>query len=125
MSTCVNAAIANGNGGFVIDEIKVSDPKRDEVLVQVKASGICHTDYDSLKWGKKMVLGHEGAGVVIKKGRDVTHVQEGDRIILNWATPCGYCFQCLQGNEHLCEQNSPVVAGNNGFTSGHAHLSGT
>lgn len=49
----------------------------------------------------------------------------GDSVILNWATPCTNCFQCLHGNQHLCESNSPVVAGNNGYTPGHASLSRT
>lgn len=70
-------------------------------------------------------MGHEGAGVVVEKGPDVTHVALGDAVMLNWATPCGRCFQCGLGNEHICEENSPVVAGGNGYTPGHAHLAGS
>lgn len=119
------AAIADGTGSFLIDEIRIDEPEDDEVLVRIKAAGLCHTDHDSLHWGKPLVLGHEGAGVVVKTGSKVQGVQEGDAVILNWATPCGHCFQCLEGNEHICENNSPVVAGGNGYTPGHAHLSGT
>lgn len=122
--TC-KAALADGQGSFVVDQIQVNEPKADEVVVKMKAAGLCHTDFDSLRWGKKFVLGHEGSGVVIHTGADVKSVQPGDAVILNWATPCGHCFQCLEGNQHICENNSPVVAGSNGHTPGHADLSGT
>lgn len=119
------AAIGDGNGSFTIGETAIGEPLADEVIVQIKAAGLCHTDYDSMKWGKPVVMGHEGAGVVHKTGRDVTGLAPGDHVILNWATPCGHCFQCLEGNQHICENNSPVVAGGNGYTPGHAHLEGT
>jgi S-(hydroxymethyl)glutathione dehydrogenase/alcohol dehydrogenase len=119
------AAIAKGDGSFVIDKITVSDPQENEVLIKVKAAGLCHTDHDSLNWGKPIVMGHEGAGVVEKVGSDVSALAVGDQVILNWATPCMTCFQCKKGNEHICENNSPVVAGSNGHTPGHAHLEGT
>ncbi|MGB5371447.1 MAG: alcohol dehydrogenase catalytic domain-containing protein [Flavobacteriaceae bacterium] len=119
------AAIANGKGGFEVGDIVVHEPLEDEVLVAIKAAGLCHTDHDSLYWGKPLVMGHEGAGLVAAIGGRVTHVKVGDSVILNWATPCGQCFQCLLGNRHLCEQNSPVIAGSNGYTKGHAHLEGT
>jgi len=119
------AALANGTGGFSIEEMEIDEPEADEVIVQMKAAGLCHTDYDSLNWGKRLVMGHEGAGIVMKTGDAVTEVSSGDRVLLNWATPCGHCFQCLEGNQHICENNSPVVAGNNGYSAGHAHLFGT
>ncbi|MEH0152640.1 Zn-dependent alcohol dehydrogenase [Limibacter armeniacum] len=125
MSIQAKAAIADGKGGFVIDIIEVGDPMPDEILVKVKATGLCHTDHDSLSWGKPIVLGHEGAGVVEKVGKEVRDFKIGDKVILNWATPCLQCFQCQEGNQHICEQNSPVTAGGNGYTPGHAHLEGT
>lgn len=125
MAIYCKAAIADGKGSFFIDEIKVHEPKEDEVLVKIKAAGLCHTDHDSLNWGKQLILGHEGAGIVVEAGSKVHGLKEGDSVILNWATPCGHCFQCQEGNEHICENNSPVVAGGNGYTPGHAHLSGT
>lgn len=125
MATISNAAIATGNGSFIIDTTEIAEPLADEVLIKMKAAGICHTDYDSLHWGKPIVMGHEGAGIVVKTGEDVTTLAPGDSVILNWATPCGNCFQCREGNEHICENNSPVVAGNDGYTPGHAHLDGT
>lgn len=125
MSRNCKAVIATGDGAYGVDTITVESPQADEVLVQVKAAGLCHTDHDSIHWGKPLVMGHEGAGIVVEVGPDVNQVSAGDAVILNWATPCGTCFQCNLGNEHICEQNSPVVAGGNGFTPGHAHLDGT
>ena len=125
MSLRSKSAIAKGDGTFSIDVVTVADPKADEVLVKIKAAGLCHTDHDSLHWGKPIVMGHEGAGVVVAVGNAVKNVRIGDAVILNWATPCKTCFQCNLGNEHICENNSPVVAGGNGYTDGHAHLEGT
>ena len=119
--TSSKAAIANGNGNFSIQQIEIDDPAGDEVLVKIKASGICHTDWDSQSWGKKILMGHEGAGVVEKVGPNVSALKVGDPVILNWAVPCYTCFACREGNEHLCEENSAVVAGNK-LTNGHARL---
>lgn len=117
------AAISDGKGNFSIEEIEVAGPRPDEVLVEVKAAGICHTDWDSLSWGKPIILGHEGAGVVHSIGSEGTHVQPGDRVLLNWAISCGSCLQCRIGNHSLCEKHSPV-AGIDPL-GGHAHLDGT
>ncbi|PYF74719.1 alcohol dehydrogenase catalytic domain-containing protein [Pedobacter nutrimenti] len=119
------AAITRGKQDFSIEEIIVADPAPDEILVQIKAAGLCHTDYDSLNWGKTMILGHEGAGLVVKAGSAVTDFKTGDPVILNWAMSCGHCFQCGQGNVHLCENNSPVTGGTHGPNTGHAHAMGT
>ncbi len=118
------AAISHGDGHFTIETINVFSPQGDEVLVEVKAAGICHTDYDSLSWGKPIVMGHEGAGIIKEVGPKVTKVRPGDAVILNWAIPCGSCFQCREGNEHICEVNSPVTAGNKA-SGGHAALERT
>lgn len=119
------SAIARGDGAFIIDKVTVAEPRPDEVLVKIKAAGLCHTDHDSLGWGKPIVMGHEGSGIIAGIGEGVNNVAIGDAVILNWATPCRKCFQCKLGNEHICENNSPVVAGANGYTDGHAHLEGT
>lgn len=68
-------------------------------------------------------MGHEGAGIVRRIGPDVTHVQPGDRVVLNWAIPCGHCFQCVAGNAVLCEVSKPahVMAP----SAAHAHREGT
>jgi len=116
-----HAAIADGKGNILFGTLEVDEPARDEILVEIKAAGICHTDVDSVQWGKSIVMGHEGAGVVVAIGAQVSTVQPGDRVILNWAIPCGSCFQCLEGNQSICENNSPVTAGNQA-SGGHAAL---
>ncbi len=121
------AAITDGKGFFTIEEIQTGHPGDDEVLVQVKASGVCHTDYDSMRWGRPLILGHEGAGVVLQTGRNVKTVAAGDHVLLNWAMPCGTCYQCQRGNRHICENNSPVTGAKDkqGLTGGHSTFSST
>jgi len=119
------SAIATGDGKFVIGLTSIANPKEDELIIKIKAAGVCHTDYDSLNWGKPIVMGHEGAGIVEQIGASISKFKVGDKVILNWATPCMTCFQCEEGNQHICENNSPVTAGGNGYTPGHAHLEGT
>lgn len=103
------AIITDGHGSFVHDEVEVGEPQRGEVLVAIKASGVCHTDFDSMSWGRACIMGHEGAGIVAACGPDVSGVREGDHVLLNWAIPCGECFQCKRGAENICE-NKPAVA---------------
>ncbi|WP_147678052.1 zinc-binding dehydrogenase [Algibacter pacificus] len=123
------AAITNGRGDYTIETVEMFLPKRDEVLVKMKATSICHTDYDSLNWNTPLILGHEGAGIVEAIGSEITKVKVGDKVILNWAIPCGRCFQCDQMNQNLCENNSPVTVGNQtsggAISKGHARLSST
>ena len=105
------AAIANGKGSFSIQEIVIGEPANDEVLVKIMASGVCHTDFDSFKqWQHEFIMGHEGAGIVKKVGKNIKHVSPGDKVILNWAIPCNSCFQCAHGNYSICENNSPVTS---------------
>jgi S-(hydroxymethyl)glutathione dehydrogenase/alcohol dehydrogenase len=123
MVTC-KAAISDGKGNFSIETITVGDPSGDEVLIQIKAAGVCHTDWDSQSWRKPLVMGHEGAGIVQKVGKQVKNLQVGDKVMLNWAIPCYQCFQCQEGNQHICETNSAVTAGNK-VSNGHATLQST
>ena len=117
------AIVSHGDGTFEMAETEVGQPLADEVLVRIRAAGVCHTDFDSLSWGRSLVLGHEGAGEVVVVGKNVNSVSVGDRVVLNWAISCGECFQCQIGNEALCEMHSPV-AGIDPL-KGHAHADGT
>ena len=103
------AAVSDSKGRFVIDEVELGEPQANEVLVQIKASGVCHTDFDHMNcWNRTYIMGHDGAGVVQKVGPGVSHVTEGDRVLLNWAIPCGDCFQCRRGAENICESKPTV-----------------
>jgi Zn-dependent alcohol dehydrogenase len=118
-----HAAVADGKGHFSIETIEVGSPLTDEVLVEIKAAGICHTDHASLSWKRPLVMGHEGAGVVRAIGPAVRHVKPGDAVVLNWAIPCGECFQCKRGDSVLCEDSKPAYVMER--SNGHAHAKGT
>ena len=117
------AAITDGKGHFTLETIDVSDPIGDEVLVEIKAAGICHTDHASLKWKRPLIMGHEGAGVVRAVGPGVSHVKPSDSVLLNWAVPCGKCFQCQRGQIVLCEESKPAYVMER--SNAHAHREGT
>src|SRR5258708_18343330 len=95
------AALADGQGRFTLETIEVSQPIGDEVLVEIKAAGICHTDHAALSWKRPLIMGHEGAGVVRSIGPLVTHVHPGEAVVLNLAIPCGACLQCQRGEALL------------------------
>ncbi len=118
-----HAAIADGHGHFSLEQLEVSEPIGDEVLVEIKAAGICHTDHASLNWKRPLVMGHEGAGIVRAVGPQVHQVKPGDSVVLNWAIPCGNCFQCRLGNCVLCEESKPAYVMER--SKAHAHPEGT
>jgi alcohol dehydrogenase, propanol-preferring len=108
----MKAAIVERFGSpLVIREVPIFDPGPGQALVQVIASGVCHTDLHAADgdWPIKPMLpftpGHEGAGVVAALGRGVTHLKEGDRVGIAWLhSACGHCDYCLAGWETLCPQ---------------------
>jgi S-(hydroxymethyl)glutathione dehydrogenase/alcohol dehydrogenase len=104
----VNAAVGDGQGNFTVEPVHLGAPGQGEVLIAMRASGVCHTDWDSLLWRRPVILGHEGAGEVLRVGDGVTNCQPGDRVMLNWAIPCSVCFQCQRGKENICENRGTV-----------------
>jgi S-(hydroxymethyl)glutathione dehydrogenase/alcohol dehydrogenase len=108
MRMIATAAVADGKGHYEIDEVTVADPGPGEVLVQIKASGVCHTDLKVLPRWPAMIMGHEGAGIVLAVGSGVVNVAVDDRVLLNWAMPCGKCFSCRNRLQNVCE-NKPVI----------------
>jgi S-(hydroxymethyl)glutathione dehydrogenase/alcohol dehydrogenase len=117
MTRTTRAAVADGNGTIAVLDVVVSDPGPGEVLVDLRASGVCHTDHQILGEGFRGILGHEGAGIVAAVGPGVTSVRVGDHVITNWAMYCGVCPACRRGAESLCETDSPVLGG----FGGHGH----
>lgn len=109
MSMKVRAAVAHGNGlPLTIEEVHLKPVADDEVLVEMKASGLCHTDLSIIegKFPLKLpaILGHEGAGVVLECGKEVTNVKPGDHVILNNVPHCGHCRCCNSDFTNYCEE---------------------
>ncbi len=95
-----------------VEEVTIDAPTRNEVLVRMAASGVCHSDLSVITgiMPAKLpcVLGHEGAGTVERLGDGVEHLKEGDRVLLSWVTPCGVCYYCRLGTPHLCEVGAQI-----------------
>lgn len=117
------SAIADGQGRFFLDEIEVGEPLGREMIVDIRAAGLCHTDHASLNWKRPLVMGHEGAGVVRAVGAEVARFKPGDAVVLNWAIPCGSCFQCSRGQAVLCEVSRPAYVMSP--SAAHAHAAGS
>ena len=102
------AAICVGpNRPLEIDEIEVAGPRQGEVLIEIKASGLCHTDYHLIDgsmpvYAYPVILGHEGAGVVVEVGPGVTSVAPGDHVLPVSMPECGECQNCTSGMTNLC-----------------------
>jgi len=103
------AAIAFEAGKpLVIDEVDVAGPKAGEVLIQIVATGVCHTDAFSLSGEDPeglfpSILGHEGGGIVQEIGAGVTSVKVGDHVIPLYTPECGVCKFCKSGKTNLCQ----------------------
>ena len=102
------AIVKQKEGAFSIEPIQLSQPKKDEVLVKVKACGICHTDevgrLGFFPFSFPVVLGHEGAGVVMSVGEGVTDFKEGDKVCFSYSY-CGECEMCRSGRPYACFSN--------------------
>ena len=107
MTNQSTGVIARKQGADVeLTTILVPDPGKGEVLVRVKACGVCHTDLHyragSINNEFPFLLGHEASGIIESVGEDVTNVQLGDFVILAWRSPCGTCRSCLRGYPWYC-----------------------
>ena len=124
MDNSMKAAVVREFGApLVIEEVAVPRPGRGEILVEVVASGVCHTDLHAahgdwpVKPNPPFIPGHEGVGTIAAVGEGVTHVKEGDRVGVPWLySACGHCEHCLGGWETLCEsQQNTGYSVNGGF----------
>jgi aryl-alcohol dehydrogenase len=108
----VTAAVAyDGYEKLAIEELELSGPSPDDILVRIVGVGLCHTDVKALEGGmrvpKPIVLGHEGAGIVERVGGRVTKVRPGDHVVLTYDS-CGACRACAGGNPAYCELTRPL-----------------
>ena len=93
---------------YEIREVPIPEPEDNEVLIQMKAAGVCGSDLHIYKGENRLstyplVPGHENAGIVAKVGRNVTNVQPGDHVVVDLVITCGTCWQCTHGRENVCE----------------------
>lgn len=95
----------------------------EEVLIEVKAAGICGTDLLAYDWGEAMqayggrlpfIMGHEFSGMVVKAGEDVKDVHEGDKVTANPILDCGHCFFCRKGMTAICDNRLTLGLGIDG-----------
>jgi len=91
-----------------IETVDLEGPREGEVLVEIKATGICHTDEFTLSGADSegifpAILGHEGAGVVVEVGKGVTSVKKGDHVIPLYTPECRQCDYCTSGRTNLCQ----------------------
>src|SRR3954463_16301136 len=101
------AVLDKVNQPMAIDVLEMAPLAATDVLIKLKASGLCHTDLEviqgSLAYPMPIVLGHEGAGIVEAVGEGVTHVAPGDHVVCSWNPNWGHCFYCERDQPILCE----------------------
>ncbi|MEL9998501.1 MAG: alcohol dehydrogenase catalytic domain-containing protein [Thermoplasmata archaeon] len=102
----MKAAFFYGAGDIRVEETEVPEIDDDEVLIKVSYCGICGSDITAFKTGNYVpgiIIGHEFSGIVIKKGKNVNNVNEGDKVVGLSLIPCGKCEYCLSGKPNLCK----------------------
>ncbi len=96
-------------------EVELDEPMPNEVVVTVKASGLCHSDLHIIKadygWPRPFIPGHEVAGVVEKVGANVTRMKVGDHVVTNLITSCGQCAKCQSGVPTSCSNPGAILRG--------------
>lgn len=119
--------------GAKIKNIDIPEPGPKEVLIKIKAAAICGTDIHIYEWDSyarerinpPMIFGHEGCGEVVKVGNQVTNCQPGDLVAVETHIPCGACYQCRTGFQHICENMAIIGVHTNGLFSEHAKIPST
>lgn len=100
---------------LTVEDVEVSEPGPREVLVDVVAAGLCHSDLKFIDGAYShalpAVLGHESAGVVVAVGSTVSAVQPGDHVVTSLSVFCGECVLCLSGKTHLCQNKEATRRG--------------
>ena len=101
------------NQPVVVEEIEVESPRRGEVMIRLAACGVCHSDYSvttgTIPFPPPVVLGHEGAGIVVEVGEGVTGIAVGDAVVSSFVSMCGKCRYCQTGRPQLCDQASKAA----------------
>ena len=111
----IKAAIIREEGKpFQFEEVDLQSPQKGEVLVKIRASGVCHTDEvaqnQMIPVPLPAVLGHEGCGIVEEVGEGVTEFEKGDHVVFSFGY-CGHCKSCLEGKPYACENFNQINFG--------------
>ncbi|MFF4604290.1 Zn-dependent alcohol dehydrogenase [Streptomyces sp. NPDC001339] len=110
----MRGVIFDGERPRVVDDLEVRDPGPGEVLVGIRAAGLCHSDLSvvdgTIPFPVPVVLGHEGAGVVEAVGAGVGHVLPGDHVALSTLANCGACADCDRGRPTMCRKSIGMPA---------------
>lgn len=122
MTLDTRAAVCHAPGQpLSLETIQLRRPGPGEVLVEIKASGLCHSDYHQMSGSSTpypfpVVLGHEGAGVVVECGAGVSSVEVGDHVVPLSIAECGVCRNCLSGKTNLCQEFFSSMGAPNNFS---------
>ena len=110
------AVVYEHNKPVIVDDLELDEPKANEVLIRMVATGVCHSDLSivngTIYYDPPIAIGHEGAGVIEQVGEGVSYVNPGDNVVLSFVTFCGNCRMCQNNLVRLCE----------GFRAPRAHL---
>jgi NDMA-dependent alcohol dehydrogenase len=123
------AVLWERNSPWSIETIELDAPKAPEVLVELHASGMCHSDdhfvTGDFPYPLPCIGGHEGAGVVMAVGEHVTWLEPGDHVVFSFLPSCGRCPSCSTGHQSLCDLGAKIYTGNQIFddTARH-HING-
>jgi len=109
----MRAAVFVGDAAnLTIEELKPNPPGPRDLVVEIGASGVCHSDLSIMRGyvpvPPGMVLGHEGAGRVVEAGAEVSRVKKGDRVVASFVPACGACWHCLREQSELCERENEI-----------------
>ena len=103
------------NQDWSVEEITLDSPRHGEVLVEVAATGLCHSNVHirtgDLPGLLPMIPGHEGAGIVQEVGPGVEHLKVGDHVVMVFVPSCGRCEMCAEGHQNLCDFNANIGKG--------------
>lgn len=109
------AILWDGERRWSVEPIELDRPREGEVLVELRAAGLCHTDdhfvQGDMAWPLPTIGGHEGAGVVMAVGPGVHRVAVGDHVVLNYMPICGTCPSCTAGRTRMCDRGAAMGTG--------------
>ena len=109
----MKALVMDALNEYSVQNVDLDEPKAGEVLIKMKATGVCHSDLSiingTLPLVPPIVLGHEGAGIVEAVGENVSNVKPGDHVALTWVPICGQCYFCQHQQPHLCSAGSSAM----------------